>query len=113
MLASLLMFSPVEVRKEIPGDLRDHCIVSLRKMILGNNYAEQRTGLQALSICAGCSKQTRFYTSSPSLTPTKGEMRKILESETTQCLLDLFESYNDAVKYCAARALIALSGGIY
>jgi len=63
--------------------------------------------------CAGCSKQQDSIQFT-FLTPTKGEMRKkILESETTQRLLDLFKSHNDAVKYCASRALIALSGGIY
>jgi hypothetical protein len=112
MLASLRMFSLGEVRKEIPETSLDSWIVSLRTMILRLNDTKQCSALQALSICAGYSKQTSFYLSSPSLTPTKGKMRKkILKAKITSPLLKLFESHNDAVKYCASLALITLDGG--
>lgn len=105
------MFLPAEVQKEIPEDLRDRWIDSLQKMILGSNNNERYSGLQALSIFARYSEQTNFYPSSPYLTLTKGEMRKkILEAEVTSHLVKLFQSDNDAVKYCASRALIALDG---
>ena len=112
MLASLPMFSPAEVPKEIPENLLDRWIDSLRTIILGRNDTERCSGLQALSICAGYSKQTSFYLSSLSLSHTKGEMRNtILKAKVTSDLLKLFGSVNDAVKYCASRALITLDGG--
>jgi hypothetical protein len=86
-------------------------------MIFGSNDTEQCNGLQALSICAGYSTQPSFYSSSPSLMPTEGEMRKkilkakILKATIISSLLILFHSGNDVVKYCASRALITLDGG--
>jgi hypothetical protein len=112
MLARSLMFSPAKIRNDIPENLRDRWIASLRKRIFGSNYAERCSALQALSICAGCSKQTSFCPSSPSLTPTKGEMRKkILQMKITTPLLYLFHSHDGVLKYCASRALIALDEG--
>jgi hypothetical protein len=109
MLANLPMFSPAEVRKKIPGNLLDKWIVILQTMILGSNDTEQCIGLQALSICAGYSKQISFYPSSPCLMLTKGEMRKkILKATLTSRLLNLFNSDDDAIRYCASRALITI-----
>ncbi|KAF8811067.1 hypothetical protein BYT27DRAFT_7185189 [Phlegmacium glaucopus] len=84
-----------EVPGKIPEVLLDRWIVSLQTMILGSSDAENCSGLQALCICAGYS-----------------EMRKsIVKAEITSQLLKLFESDNDAVRYCASLALITLDGG--
>jgi len=106
------MLSLAEVRREIPENLKDHWIFSLRTMLLGSDDTKQYSGLQALSICAEYGKQKSFYPSPPSLTPTKDEFRKkILEANIISHLVKLFQSRNDAVKYCASQALIAVHGG--
>ena len=108
------MFSPGGVPEELPETLLDHWIDLLRTMIFSSESSDAKkcSGLQALSLWAGLSKQMSFFPSLPGLNPTQGDMRKkIVEKEMTSWLLKLFQSDNDAIKYCVSQALITLNGG--
>lgn len=105
------MTPAAEVRTNVTENSGDHWIGSLQTLILGTDDNKRYGGVQALSIFAQHGKQTNIQSSLPFLTPIQDGMReKILKTNITGDLVKLFKSSNDAVKYCASRALIALNG---
>ncbi len=72
------MFSPGVVPGEIPENLLNRWIASLRTMILSSNDTERCSGLQALTLWAGLSKQMSFF---PSFTLAESHKRRYAKED--------------------------------